>query len=275
MRYRFLTRPGWLASIAGLLILAALFVRLGWWQFDRAHRQHKVSAVELSQRTVPAPLAELLQDGAPATDSAVGRAVVISGTFDGARQLLVPERELAGRTGYYVITPMKLADGSAVVVNRGWTADATIPAAPSGPVSVTGWLSLPETADGASTAARFEAAKDPAHRIASIDIATLVNTWPYQLDRSYVTELGQDPADTASGLTAVPAPPPPSGKTDWNILNLGYFAQWWLFAGLAFWWFASYIRRVALGPAEDGEEEADPETTPPSRAPEPAVSASE
>jgi cytochrome oxidase assembly protein ShyY1 len=276
MRYRFLTRPSWLASIAALVMVAALFVRLGWWQFDRAHRQHKVSAVELAQRKVPVPLDELLKAGAPATDSAVGRAVVISGTFDGSRQLLVPDRVLAGRTGYYAIAPFKLPDGTVVVVNRGWTANASVPVAPTGSVTVTGWLALPETADGATPAADFDAAKDPAHRIAAVDIASLVNIWPYQLDRSYVSALSQDPADV-SGLASVPAPPPPSGKTDWNVLNLGYFAQWWLFAGVAFWWFAAYVRRIALGPAEDEDDpEEDEAAIPRSPAPQPeSVPASE
>lgn len=254
MRYRFLTRPSWLASIAGLLLLAVLFVRLGWWQFDRAHRHQSVSAAVAAQRTDPVPLAGLLTGGLPASDSAIGRAVVATGEIDGARQLLVPDRRLGTQTGFYVIAPLKLADGSVIVVNRGWTAGTTIPAAPSGPVTVTGWLGYAETADSASLAAVRSAAQDPAHRIASIDVSSLVNDWPYPLDRAYVTELGPTRAD-ASGLRPVPAPAPRSGKTSWNILNLGYFAQWWLFAVVALWWFASYVRRLALGPDEDADEE--------------------
>ena len=279
MKYRFLLRPAWLASMAGLLVLAALFVRLGWWQFDRAHRQTKISATELAQRIQPVPLAGLLADGTPASDSAIGRAVRVSGVFDTQRQLLVPDRQLNGRTGYYVIAPLKLTDGSAVVVNRGWTAGTTIPAAPSGPVTVNAWLAAPESADAASAAAVSSAAQDPAHRIDAVDIASLVNQWPYALDRAYVNVLTQDPPD-ASGLASVPAPAPPSGKIHWNILNLGYTAQWWLFTGVAIWWYASYVRRIASPPVDgdaDEDEDVEAEATPRSPVPaqEPALPAAE
>jgi cytochrome oxidase assembly protein ShyY1 len=256
MRYRFLTRPAWLAAIAGLLLLAALFVRLGVWQFDRAHRTQKISAADLAARSQPTPLAELLTSGVPSNDAAIGRTVEMSGSYDGQRQLLVPDRTLAGKTGYYVIAPFKLADGSVVVVNRGWSASPAAPAVSPGTVTVRGWLAYTESSDSASAAALSDAAQDSAHRIAAIDVAALVNQWPYQLDRAYVTALSQDPADS-SGLGAVPAPAPPSGKTDWNILNLGYTLQWWLFSVVAFWWFASYVRRRAVDMAAELDGEAD------------------
>jgi hypothetical protein len=121
---------------------------------------------------------------------------------------------------------------------------------------VTGWLAAPEPMDGAAQAAVTDAAQDPAHRIASVDIATLVNTWPYtDLDQAYVNELGPD-----AGLAPVPAPAPPNGKTSWNILNLGYWLQWWLFGVVALWWFSGYVRRVAhpVDPTElDDLDESD------------------
>jgi cytochrome oxidase assembly protein ShyY1 len=180
---------------------------------------------------------------------------VISGTFDGAHQLLVPDRVLAGRTGAYVITPLKLDDGSVVVVNRGWTDQGVAPAAPPGPVTVTGWLALSESTDAVPDAAVSAAAADPEHRVAAIDLAVLVNKWPEQLDRAYVSLLG--PAQ--DGLTAVPAPAPPSGKTTWNILNLGYTVQWWAFGIVAIWWFVTYVRRIAnpLDEGADHEEDGD------------------
>ena len=262
MKYRFLLRPAWLAAITALIALTAAFVALGSWQFSRAHRTHKLSAQELAERGTAVPLARLLKDGAPADGDALGHAVTVSGVLDGAHQLLVPDRKLPdGRTGYLVIAPLKAADDTAVVVSRGWTADpATPPPAPAGPVTVTGWLAAAEPADSASARAQDEAAKDPAHRIATVDVATLLNKWPYQsLDLAYVNTLTTTPADPgAAGLTPVPAPVPPN-KSSWYVLNLGYTLQWWLFGIVGLWWFASYVRRLA-NPA-DPDEDDDPDET--------------
>lgn len=278
MKYRFLLRPGWLAAITALIALTAAFVGLGMWQFSRAHRTHKLSAQELTARATVVPLAQLLKNGSPAAGDALGHAVTVSGVLDGAHQLLVPDHALPdGRDGYLVIAPLKAADGSAVVVSRGWTAQpATPPPVPAGPVTITGWLAAAEPADSASAKAADDAAKDPAHRIATVDVATLVNTWPYLLDQVYVNALSATPTeDGAAGtLTPVPAPTPPN-KSSWYILNLGYTLQWWLFGIVGLWWFASYVRRLAnpaeeVEEAEEDKEEAEEdsgELSPPSPAP--------
>lgn len=270
MRYRFLLRPGWTAALAALCVLLVAFVELGLWQWGRAHRTHRLSPQALAARTAPTRLDALVKDGAITDVNSVGRTVVISGTFDGAHQLLVPDRVLDGADGYIVIAPLKTSDGT-VVVSRGWTAQPRIPPAPQGPVTLTGWLAAAEPVDGAPQDAVTDAAKDPAHRIASVDIATLVNTWPYtDVDQAYVNEQGPD-----AGLAPVPAPPPPNGGTTWNLLNVGYTVQWWLFGVVAVWWFASYVRRLANPEPDDdadtdddedadaagGEEAADPVTS--------------
>ena len=238
MKYRFLLRPAWLAAITALIVLTVAFVGLGMWQWSRAHRTHKLSPQAAAAYRTPAPLARLLKDGSPASDDAVGHAVAVSGTFDGAHQLLVPDRKLPdGRIGYIVIAPLKQADGSVVVVDRGWSAQQiTPPPVPAGPVTVTGWLSGDEPAEGAAPQATAAAAKDPAHLIASVDVATLVNTWPYSnMDQIFVNASAPD----ASGdLTPVPAPAPPN-TSSWHILNVGYTLQWWLFGVVGLWWFAT------------------------------------
>ncbi|WP_344661378.1 SURF1 family protein [Catenulispora subtropica] len=259
MKYRFLLRPGWLAAITGLTVLTVAFVSLGMWQFSRAHRTHRLSAEELAARNTAVPITQLLKNGSPADGDALGHAVTVSGVLDGAHQLLVPERKLPdGRVGYLVIAPLKTADGTAVVVSRGWIARPEAPPpVPSGTVTVTGWLAAAEPADSATARAEDDAAKDPEHRIATVDVARLVNTWPYtSLDLAYVNTLSTSPADSgAAALTPVPAPVPPN-KSSWYVLNLGYTLQWWLFGIVGLWWFASYVRRVA-NPAEPEDEDDD------------------
>lgn len=274
MKYRFLLRPTWLAAITALTVLTAAFISLGTWQFSRAHRTHKLSPQELTARSTVVPITQLLKNGTPANDAALGHAVTLTGTLDGEHQLLVPDRKLPdGRSGYLVIAPLKTADGTAVVVSRGWTAQAiTPPPAPPGAVTITGWLAAAEPADSATARATDEAAKDPEHRIATVDVATLVNKWPYTtLDLAYVNALSTVPTDAAGAtLTPVPAPTPPN-KSSWYILNLGYTLQWWVFGIVGLWWFASYVRRVA-NPVEDEGDDGDgdgddEEVSPPEPAP--------
>ncbi|MBS2546461.1 SURF1 family protein [Catenulispora sp. NL8] len=262
MKYRFLLRPAWLAAITALAVLTVAFVGLGMWQWSRAHRTHKLSPKAAAAYVTPAPLATLLSDGAPATDDALGHAVSVSGVFDGGHQLLVPDRQFPdGRIGYIVIAPLKLADGSVVVISRGWTAQQiTPPAVPGGQVTVTGWLSGAEPADGAPPAAADAAAKDPAHLIASVDVASLVNIWPYSdVDQAYINALTVTPAGPGSAeLTVLPAPAPPH-TSSWYILNVGYTLQWWLFGVVGLWWFVTYVRRLAnpTDPEDEDDEDAD------------------
>ena len=61
-----------------------------------------------------------------------------------SQQVLIRNRSYQGQPGFHVVTPLQLADGRALLVNRGWiplTEDGstpTPPAPPSGPVVVTG-----------------------------------------------------------------------------------------------------------------------------------------
>jgi cytochrome oxidase assembly protein ShyY1 len=274
MKYRFLLRPSWLAAITALIVLTVAFVGLGMWQWSRAHRTHKLSPQAAAAYVTPAPLAQLLNDGSPATDDAIGHAVTATGVLDGGHQLLVPDRRFPdGRIGYIVIAPLKLADGSVVVVSRGWSAQRiTPPPVPAGRVTVSGWLSAAEPADGAPPDAADAAAKDPAHLIASVDVATLVNTWPYStMDQAYINALSGAGGPDAAALTTIPAPAPPN-TSSWYILNVGYTLQWWLFGVVGLSWFVTYVRRLANpAPIEEEEEEEDEdELTQPQQAPAPA-----
>ena len=77
------------------------------------------------------------------------RPVAVEGTFDAARQILIDNKVEDGRAGYHVVTPLLLADGRAVLVDRGWIAAgetrAQLPQAapPAGPLTVQGRVNIP------------------------------------------------------------------------------------------------------------------------------------
>lgn len=111
-----------------LVILALLFLRLGFWQLDR-----KAEKESLFERFRSAP--ELGIEQALAAEEVFAR-VEAYGRYDPERHLLLDNRIWNGRAGVHVLTPFTLVDGRSLLVNRGW-----LPLAPDR-------RSLPEFATG-------------------------------------------------------------------------------------------------------------------------------
>ena len=106
--------PGLLMTLATVLLLA-LFVSLGRWQWNRgADRQAQWDAFARGGGTA-----------APVTGPGLAKLerftrVALRGAFDGGRQFLLDNRSFEGRPGFEVLTILRLADGSAIPVDRGW-----------------------------------------------------------------------------------------------------------------------------------------------------------
>lgn len=104
----------------GLLVVALLVAagcgRLGIWQLDRL-RQRKARNAALAER-LARPMIEA-RAGVSA-DSARQRRVIATGKYEFASERTWPGRSYEGTPGVALITPMRLADGSAVLVDRGW-----------------------------------------------------------------------------------------------------------------------------------------------------------
>lgn len=110
------------------LLLAApipLFVALGFWQLDRAD-QKRVLAETLAARAELPPLRVEALVADP--DGLRYRPIEAVGRYVAERQVLIEGRREAGKTGFHVITPLRLnGSGALLLVNRGW-----IPAQPNG-----------------------------------------------------------------------------------------------------------------------------------------------
>jgi surfeit locus 1 family protein len=105
-----------LATLAGM----ALTARLGVWQLDRADQKQRLQA-EIDQREALPPLAaaELARDPA-AAEAQVHRRIVLNGTWQARSTVFLDNRQMNARVGFFVLTPLVLDDGSAVLVQRGW-----------------------------------------------------------------------------------------------------------------------------------------------------------
>ncbi len=131
------------------LALASLTARLGLWQLDRAAQKTTAQAALDRQAALPPLGPTELADGEAALAQQVHRKVDLPGRWLPDFTVYLDNRPMAGRTGFFAVTPLLLDDGSAVLVQRGWLPrdqlDRTriaAPPPPSGRVRVLGRLAL-------------------------------------------------------------------------------------------------------------------------------------
>ena len=97
------------------LVLIALFVRLGLWQW------HKATLAEREWSAFARGADRVLLLGArPLTEAARFQRVSVSGQLDAAHQFLLDNRSWRGRAGYEVLTPLARPGAAVLLVDRGW-----------------------------------------------------------------------------------------------------------------------------------------------------------
>lgn len=258
-----LRSPRWIAAHVGIVVLVVAFLLLGRWQWHVGHKVAPLTQQQLVSWRTPVPAASLItSEGVDGTK--IGQAVTAQGSYDPTRQLLVPGRAFNGHTGYYLIAPLVTGPGRAIVVNRGWlpaegTARPSMPAPPTGRVTVTGWAAASESATGSVNQNGIVQTEAPAaasgpNEVSVISAAQLVNLWPYHLPDGYLS--ATDSGSLSGGLAAIPAPLPPHGTT-WDLLNIGYAFQWCLFAIVTVGWYLLHWRRELSASAALAEEQAE------------------
>jgi surfeit locus 1 family protein len=105
-----------LVGLVVALLVAAGCVRLGVWQLDRLHQRRERNALLLTARA--RPLLEV--NGSVPADAARDRRLHARGVYDYAQERLWRARSYQGVPGVDLVTPLRLADGAAVLVDRGW-----------------------------------------------------------------------------------------------------------------------------------------------------------
>src|SRR4051812_36952685 len=115
---RFLLRPRWLAGLALVIVVVVAFVQLGFWQLRRLDERHAYERLVASRLAdPPVPVADALSAG---PEAVAFRRVTATGTFDPAHEVVLYGRSQDGQTGNHVLTPLRLDDGSAIAIDRGW-----------------------------------------------------------------------------------------------------------------------------------------------------------
>jgi surfeit locus 1 family protein len=211
-----------------LLTAAAVpgFIALGIWQWHRGEHRR-----EIWQQFARSDVEAIEANAASLAHLPPFTRVRVSGQFDTAHQILLDNISHDGQPGYEVLAVLRLADGSGLLVNRGWIPftgyrdrlpDVTF--ASAGTTSVTGRLStlpVPGIASGRQAPA-------------STGSWPRLTSFPGQADIESV--LGEK---LLPAVLLLDAGPGPGYLRAWQApgispdRNFSYAFQWWLFALLA------------------------------------------
>jgi surfeit locus 1 family protein len=106
--------------LVAAVLAVALTARLGWWQLDRAQQKLDLQArITARGGLSPLPQADLPRSAADAAEQHY-RPVQLRGRWLDDKTVYLDNRQMNARQGFYVVTPLLLAPGDAVLVQRGW-----------------------------------------------------------------------------------------------------------------------------------------------------------
>jgi surfeit locus 1 family protein len=252
-RYRWAFRPGfWLFSHVFVATCIFLFIWAGLWQISRLHgRREANDLIAAREQLAPVPIGTLLP--MHADDHQLGestfRHVTVTGTYRVADQVLINNRSNSGEPGYWVVTPLVQADGTAVVINRGWipltvgdSGSTTAFPTTTGPVTVTGMIRLTQTQEGLG-------ASDPPTgvlaKLARVDVPRLQQQVAVPLYPVYLDLVTQDPPQPAVAPSPIALPEPTPAPVLDDGPHLDYAEQWFAFATLTIIVYPLLLRRTA------------------------------
>lgn len=238
--WRFVFTRRWVGYLAVAVAFATACYFLGMWQLSRlAEVQAANTRIENNYDSRPTPIADVLQSLQSYRAGQEWTQVLLRGSYLTDDQLLVRNRPQAGTPGFEVLTPLRLADGSVFVVDRGWVpvgqkqdAPESVPAPPTGEVTVVARLQAGEPdlpGRSAPPAGSQQIATIQLHNVAKI--------------------LGMPTYTSAYGLMVSESPAPavrPAATlkpTRDEGLNLSYAIQWGAFGLFGFFGLGYAIRQ--------------------------------
>ncbi len=139
----------WLLTAAALLVAGVTF-SLGQWQLRRADQKQNLQLAIEAQSNLSILKAQDLLDPAIAK-GAVHRRATLKGVWRGEFTVFLDNRQMNGRPGFLVVTPLALeGTGQIILVQRGWaprnfSSREALPdiQTPAGPVTVRGRIAPP------------------------------------------------------------------------------------------------------------------------------------
>jgi cytochrome oxidase assembly protein ShyY1 len=196
-------------------------VNLALWQYDRHEARRDFNATLTARfQEEPQPLEELLGSSTELSRLEWLPAIAV-GEYLPPESLSVVNVSQFGQAGYDPVTPLRLADGRLVLINRGFVPLASgFPEPPTGTITVVGRVRL-------SAERRTGAVTDPATgrltEVQRIDIPRIAEQLDGETVPVYLEALTSTPADDPS-LSRIADPDFTLGP------HLSYVVQWLVFS---------------------------------------------
>jgi cytochrome oxidase assembly protein ShyY1 len=211
-----------MAGHALAAFMAVLFVALGFWQLARNHHKHQL--VERDKAAYASPAQPVT--GVTAVNDEDDTRVQARGTFDGSHEAVLRNAVRDGKAGVDVLTPLRLDDGRAVLVDRGFVRASpqhgvTTAPPPTGSAVVHG---LARESNTILRADSVDHLVDGRLAVPRVDIDTIGKTLPYRLLPVWIEAQAISPAPTGNA-PALPEPPAPD-----PVNHLEYAFEWFAFA---------------------------------------------
>ncbi|HWU03474.1 MAG TPA: SURF1 family protein [Novosphingobium sp.] len=225
--------------VAALLLCAAVFASLGTWQVKRLF--WKEALIAHVEAVIHAPPADGAALPASPPEQAMAdleyRRLQLAGRYETGATTLVTALTDEG-AGYWAMTPLRLANGRAVWVNRGFVPTGTrrdAVAAPTGPVTVVGLVRRAEPGSTWLRANHPEARRWYYRDLAGLSAANAVRDAGPAWFLDAQSETPATPKAPMAGLTVVQFP----------NNHLSYAITWFLLCGLSLFGIALVLRNRA------------------------------
>ena len=227
-----------LVVMVAAVITAGVTARLGFWQLDRgAQKSALQSAVESRQQMPTLPPGDLPSDERELQER-LHRQITLQGVWAPQHTIYLENRQMQGRPGFFVVMPLLLPEGGAVLVQRGWLPrdlrDRTrvqAPATDPGPARILGRIALPPARlydfDGAASGLIRQ----------NLDVGSFALETGLKLRPLSVLELDEAPTPSSGQ-----PPRPDKLLRDWPLPAAAVHKH----HGYAFQWFALSVLTIAL-----------------------------
>ncbi len=197
-----------------VLLLAGVFIRLGFWQLDRAAELKELQKPYVEKAVIP--LSKVAKPATNLQDKAVNRIVEFSGQY--VNQFDAPGQvDRNGEIGTWLVGLMEVNGGGAILVVRSSKADEI----PKGEVLVKGRLMVRQFED---RAAKVQ------DQLSRLDPSLLVSTYPLPVFDGYVVAQSEVLNGKELLLKRVAVDPVKAKVPGYYWQHISYVVIWWLMA---------------------------------------------
>jgi cytochrome oxidase assembly protein ShyY1 len=251
-RWKTLISRRWLGYLAFAVAFAIACGFLSSWQLNRGNEAAAANRlIEANFHAPPVPLTEALPTLGSFDAGQQWLRVTATGTYLPDDELLVRNRPTASGPGFEVLTPLRLANGTVFIVDRGWVptgeaqdAPDSVPAPPEGEVTVVARLKPSEPHLDTRTAS--------GQQVATVELPVVKRKIGGEV---YTGAYGVLDSQTPAPASA-PDPVLTSEPTQDEGLHWSYMIQWIIFALIAFFGLGYAVRQELRMRALDAEDAA-------------------